>query len=123
MSPRSILHLRLGKFAEKWGSSGGSTANEGPLADFCRQTTPHWEINTSGVFLDLSGTVRLYGAGLDGAVHVSRMAFGVGQVLAAGEAPTRLSARLASWYAARAGGGVLAIRPDHPQLWNYYGLC
>lgn len=112
LSTRSILHLRLGKYGNEWGSSGGETAGEGPLADFCRRTTPHFEVHAGGAFLDLSGTVRLYGPGLDGAAHVSSLASNVGPVQAAGEAPTRLSARLASWYAARFGGGILAVRPD-----------
>ena len=108
MSRRSILHLRLG---------GGRGRREkeplnDALADFCRRTTPVWEPGPAGAYLDISGTSRLYGNGLDGAALVSGLARQHGFVRSAGTGPTRLSARLASWYAARAGGGVLSIRHD-----------
>lgn len=108
MAERSILHLRLEE------SDAGRTENikSNCLADFCRRTTPAWELSARGAYLDLTGTDRLYGRGLDGAAHVSRMAREIEGCLSAGTAPTRLVAELASLTAARAGGGVLAVLPD-----------
>jgi len=84
------------------------------VESFCRQVTPSWEWAPGGAFLDLTGTDRLYGRGLDGAAVVFQRSLRSPAVFsAAGSAPTRLAARLASWCAARAGGGVLFIRPDH----------
>ena len=86
-------------------------AGTGSLAEFCRRTTPTWELTSGGAYLDLTGTERLYGRGVDGAAHVSRLARKTGGILAAGAAPTRLAAQLASLTAARAGGGVLVVVP------------
>jgi len=103
----SILHLRLAGTGSVEPGHGGSDS----LADFCRLTTPAWELTPRGVFLDLTGTERLYGHGVDGAAHVSRLARETGEVVAAGSAPTRLAAGLASLVAARTGGGVFAVVP------------
>jgi hypothetical protein len=108
MPPRSILHLRLTESdLNPAGNPGGDS-----LADFCRRTTPAWELSVRGAYLDLTGTNRLYGRGLDGATHVSRMARDLQGALSAGAAPTRFVAELASLTAARAGGGVLAVLPE-----------
>jgi len=109
MAARSILHLRLAG-PDSGGMDGAGT---GSLAEFCRRTSPVWELTPGGAYLDLTGTERLYGRGADGAAHVSRLARDTGGVLAAGAAPTRLAAELASLTAARAGGGVLSIVPAH----------
>ncbi len=103
----SILHLRLaGADSDEQGNCGSEI-----LAEFCRQTTPDWELTPRGVYLDLTGTERLYGHGVDGAAHVSRLARETSGVWAGGSAPTRLAAGLASLVAARAGGGVFAVVP------------
>lgn len=112
LSRKSILHLRLGNHGHEWGNGAAEGGPEGPLADFCRRTTPLWEPTPGGAFLDLTGTERLYGSGIDGAERIVQLASAVGGVQAAGEAPTRLAARLASWMVARIGGGALAILPD-----------
>jgi hypothetical protein len=108
MPPRSILHLRLTESDLKGTGKPGSDS----LADFCNRITPAWELSVRGAYLDLTGTDRLYGRGLDGAAHVSRMARDLKGALSAGAASTRLVAELASLTAARAGGGVLAVLPD-----------
>jgi hypothetical protein len=104
----SILHLRLMGTDSDEPGNGGSEA----LAEFCRLTTPTWELTPRGVYLDLTGTERLYGHGVDGAAHVSRLARETGGVRASGSAPTRLAAGLASLIAARTGGGVFAVIPS-----------
>ncbi len=115
---RSVLHLRLTD-----NDLDVADRTPGPsLADFCRRTTPHWELSSRGAFLDMTGTERLYGRGIDGAAFVSRLALdNLGSVLlakntreplAAGTGPTRLAAGLASLMAARSGGGVLAVLPE-----------
>ena len=108
MARRSILHLRFA------GPDSGEMAGvvTGSMAEFCRRTTPVWELNSRGAFLDLTGTERLYGRGIDGAAHVSRLARDTRGVRAAGVAPTRIAAGLASMAAARSGGGILAVLPD-----------
>jgi len=107
MALPSILHLRPAGRQSPTPAAGRT----GPLADFCRRTTPAWEWTPEGIYLDLTGTERLYGRGLDGAANISRLARDFGAEGAAGTAPTRLAARLASLSAARAGGGVLAVVP------------
>lgn len=118
MTLRSVLHLRL----LEGNRNAFETSPANSLADFCRRTTPHWELSSRGVFLDLTGTDRLYGRGIDGATLVSRLALDdLGsnllpednrEPLAAGTGPTRLAAELASLIAARFGGGVLAVIPE-----------
>lgn len=112
------MHLRLNESDRK----AAVRLSAPSLADFCRRTTPLWEMSSRGAFLDLTGTERLYGRGIDGAAFVSRLAmesFGSKHLaeknmgpLAAGTGPTRLAAGLASLIAARSGGGVLAVLPD-----------
>lgn len=108
MAHSSILHLRLTPSAMEQQQDPES----GTLAALCRSTTPAWDWAPQGVFLDMTGTDRLYGRGIDGAAHIGRLAWESGDLLAAGTAPTRLAAKLASLTAARAGGGVLAIFQD-----------
>ena len=103
----SILHLRLTGTDSNEAGNGGSEI----LAEFCRLTTPVWELTPRGVYLDLTGTERLYGHGVDGAAHVCRLAREAGGVRCAGSGPTRLAAGLASLVAARTGGGVFAVVP------------
>ncbi|MEN8007384.1 MAG: hypothetical protein ABFS42_10240 [Candidatus Krumholzibacteriota bacterium] len=106
MALRSILHLRLiGPGSED------AQAKSGALAELCRRTTPAWVMKPHGAYLDLTGTERLYGRGLDGLEHVSRLARDVGGIRAAGAGPSRLAARLASLTAARAGGGLFSVAP------------
>lgn len=109
MVRRSILHLR--PIPGHPGPGAGSAACGPEAEDFFQRITPVWEWTPAGAFLDLTGTERLYGRGLDGADHVCRQALGVLPLAAAGSAPTRLAARLASWVAARAGGGALYVKP------------
>lgn len=104
----SILHLRLAGLDQV--ETG--CAETKSLAEFCSLTTPAWELTPSGAYLDLTGTERMYGKGIDGAAHVGWLAREAGGLLAAGAAPTRLAAGLASLTAARAGGGVLAVVPS-----------
>jgi len=103
-----ILHLRVDPEPGRESASEPRRA----LADFCRRTTPSWELASSGAFLDLSGMDRLYGPGMDGAARVGSLARGAAGILGGGAAPTRLAARLASLTAARAGGGILGVVPD-----------
>ncbi|MCK9996063.1 MAG: hypothetical protein KAH56_07265 [Candidatus Krumholzibacteria bacterium] len=107
MGVPSILHLRMTGPDPDEKDVGGTD----PLVEFCRLTTPTWELTSRGAYLDLTGTERLYGQGMDGAVFVSRLARDAGGVRAAGVAPTKLAAGLASLTAARTGGGILAIVP------------
>jgi len=104
---RSFLHLRLGGANAR----GRSEAVAALLSEFCRRITPIWELDPDGAYLDLTGTGRLYGRGVEGAAHVTRLARDIGDVVAAGTAPTRLAAWLASLTAARAGGGIFAVLP------------
>ena len=106
MAPRSILHLRF--FGP---DSGEPDEKSGALAELCRRTTPAWVLKPHGAYLDLTGTERLYGRGLDGLEHISRLAVEVGGIRATGAGPTRLAARLASLTAVRAGGGLFSIAP------------
>jgi hypothetical protein len=108
MARRSILHLRFA--GPDSGEMDGVVT--GSMAEFCRRTTPVWELTSRGAFLDLTGTERLYGRGIDGATHISRLARDSRDVRAAGVAPTRIAAGLASLVAARSGGGILAVVPD-----------
>ncbi len=104
MAPRSILHLRFfGPDSEEPDEKSGA------LAELCRRTTPAWVLKPHGAYLDLTGTDRLYGRGLDGLEHISRLAGAVGGIRATGAGPTRLAARLASLTAARAGGGLFSV--------------
>jgi hypothetical protein len=122
VTSRSVLHLRLSEADREGGGRGPAPILSDSLADFCRRTTPHWEMSSRGVFLDLTGTERLYGRGIDGATFVSRLALdNLGPnlqpennrgPLAAGTGPTRLAAGLASLIAARSGGGILAVFPE-----------
>jgi len=109
MAQPFILHLRFARFDSREMDGGGT----GPLTDFCRRTTPVWELTSRGAFLDLTGTERLYGRGIDGAAHVSRLARETRGFRAAGAAPSSFAAGLASLTAARSGGGILAIVPAH----------
>lgn len=112
--PRSLLHVRpIAPPAQREQSPGPA---EPPPWD---RWAPSWEGAEDGVFLELTGTERLYGAGLDGASRVCRLASRAGRGLAGGLASGRLAARLASRLAlaALAGGGpgragaVLAVLP------------
>ena len=106
MAPRSILHLRFfGPDSEEPDEKSGA------LAELCRRTTPAWVLKPHGAYLDLTGTERLYGRGLDGLENISRRAAEVGGIRATGAGPTRLAARLASLTAARAGGGLFSVSP------------
>lgn len=106
MAPRSILHLRfIGPDSKEPDEKSGA------LAELCRRTTPAWVLKPHGAYLDLTGTERLYGRGLDGLEHISRLAADVGGIRATGAGPTRLAARLASLTAARAGGGLFSVAP------------
>ena len=106
MAPRSILHLRFfGPDSEEPDEKSGA------LAELCRRTTPAWVLKPHGAYLDLTGTERLYGRGLDGLEHISRLAGEIGGIRATGAGPTRLAARLASLTAARAGGGLFSVAP------------
>ncbi len=103
----SILHLRVtGLHSDE---TGGARTDS--LIKFCRRTIPAWELTPHGAYLDLTGTERLYGQGLDGAAYISRLAGDAGGIRAAGVAPTKLAAGLASLTAAGTGGGILAIVP------------
>lgn len=106
MAPRSILHLRF--FGP---DSEVPDEKSGALAELCRRSTPAWVVKPHGAYLDLTGTERLYGRGLDGLEHISRLAAEIGGIRATGAGPTRLAARLASLTAARVGGGLFSVAP------------
>lgn len=91
---RRILHLRSGR-----------TASPGEFLDLCRGATPLWELTADGALLDISGTDRLHGPGLDGIETLCRRA----GCPAAGSGPTVLAARLASRLARHWGGGMFAV--------------
>jgi hypothetical protein len=106
MAPRSILHLRF------FGPDSKEPAEKsGALAELCRRITPTWVLKPHGAYLDLTGTERMYGRGLDGLEHVSLLARDVGGIRATGAGPTRLAARLASLTASRSGGGLFSVTP------------
>ena len=83
------------------------------LEGFCAEVTPAWALGDQGLELDLSGTDRLYGPGLDGAVKIARLACHHFPFAAGGLAATMLAARLASDLARRLGGGILAVPPPN----------
>ncbi len=100
--PRCLLHLRPRDPA--WGRSA--------VAFHCDRWAPAWEAADGGVHLDLTGTGRLYGRGADGPVRLCREAVRVWGPLAAGAAPSRLAAALASrCVAGEAGAGALLYLP------------
>jgi len=109
---RRILHLR------RVGRDAGHGPDDPTFLDFCRATTPLWELTGDGALLDVSGTERLYGPGLDGAEQLCRRARGRSGIkdLAGGTAPTVLAARLASSLAARSGPGVFAVGPGNVEV-------
>lgn len=92
---RRILHLR-----------SGGPGFPGDIAAFCRATTPRWELTGDGALLDISGTDRMLGPGLDGVETLCRRAGGA----TAGAGPTILAARLASRLAGVLGGGAYDVR-------------
>lgn len=110
--PRSLLHLRpIGPPAPRAPSAGPA---EPPPWD---RWAPSWEGAADGVFLELTGTDRLYGAGLDGACRVCGLASRAGRGFAGGLAAGRLAARLASRLALAAiagarGDGAAAVAAD-----------
>lgn len=91
---RRILHLR-----------NGGPGFPRDLKRFCEGATPRWEITDDGALLDISGTDRLHGPGLDGATSLCLRAGGA----TGGAGPTVLAARLASRLAHRWGGGVYVV--------------
>ena len=107
MDSRAILHLRT-----RTRPSTGDSGTIWRLREFCSRITPAWEWAVDGVFLDLTGTERLYGRGLDGLACVCRDARGTFDLRCAGAGPTSLAARLASLAACRTSApGVLAVSP------------
>jgi hypothetical protein len=118
---RRILHLRRVErpdrpdCPERPGLSEPPEPGQPSLLEFCRATTPIWELTRDGALLDVSGTERLYGPGLDGAEQLCRLARGneSDDSWVGGMAPTVLAARLASRLAARFGPGVLAVGPGN----------
>ena len=107
MGSRAILHLRT---CARPAATDPATGRR--LREFCSRITPVWEWAVDGVFLDLTGTERLYGRGLDGLVRVCREAGGQFALRCAGAAPTSLAARLASLAASRLSvPGVLTVSP------------
>lgn len=100
MAGRVLLHLR---------SAPGPAA---AAADaFCARITPRWEAVAGGLLLDLTGTARLYGRGLDGLARVCREARRCFDLPAAGAGGSPLCARLAAWTAARVAPGCVLTVP------------
>ncbi|MHB8080506.1 MAG: hypothetical protein ACYDIE_14785, partial [Candidatus Krumholzibacteriia bacterium] len=99
--PRCLLHLRPRDPA--WA--------RGEVAAHCDRWAPAWEAAPDGIHLDLTGTDRLYGRGADGPARLCREAARVWGPLAAGAAPSRLAAALASRCAAgeRGSGSLLYL--------------
>jgi len=96
--PRCLLHLRPRDPA--W--------TRAEVAVHCDRWAPAWEAAADGVHLDLTGTGRLYGRGADGPARLCREAVRVWGPLAAGAAPSRLAAALASrCVAGESGDGTL----------------
>ncbi len=107
MDSRSFLHLRT-----RTRPSAAAPGALQLLRKFCARITPAWEWGTDGVFLDMTGTGRLYGHGLDGLVRVCRDARDHFDLRSAGAGPTSLAARLASLTAGRSSApGVFAVAP------------
>jgi hypothetical protein len=109
-----ILHARPAV------SSAGRVAFGDSLATgfACERWTPSWEWADGGVYLDLTGTGRLHGRGLDGPARVCREMAPVWPRIAGGVAPTPLAAALASALAAvwddlrtRRPGALLGVAP------------
>lgn len=98
--PRRLLHVR--PVAPPAPQEPASGAAEPPPWD---RWAPSWEGAEDGVFLELTGTERLYGAGLNGACRVCRLANRDGRGFAGGLASGRLAARLASRLALAALAG------------------
>ncbi|MBU8871929.1 MAG: hypothetical protein KOO60_13765 [Gemmatimonadales bacterium] len=96
MDNRTLLHLRT---RTRPSTTGSGAIRQ--LREFCSRITPAWEWGVDGLFLDMTGTERLYGRGLDGLVRVCRDACGHMDLRCAGAGPTLLAARLASLIACR----------------------
>jgi hypothetical protein len=102
-----VLHLR---YPAGWGGPGNPLPVT--VAEFCSGTTPSWWSRPDGLYLDLTGSERLWGRGTDGPAAICRRARQVLPVIAAGAGPTSLSARLAAEVAGRSGpGGVFVVAP------------
>lgn len=74
--------------------------DQAELTEFCARWTPTWEAAAGGVWLDLTGTGRLFGRGSDGAVRVCRQARALWGAVGAGAGGQPLVARLAARLAA-----------------------
>ena len=68
---------------------------------FCREFTPLWQVTADGVWLDVSGSGRLWGQGPAGAQRLCSRALDFGDLLGAGQGPSPLVAQLASWFSMR----------------------
>lgn len=107
-----ILHLRIAPGP----AVGRSCSPPGPesqahLAAVCDRLTPDWRLGDDGVYLNLTGTGRLLGRGLDGAIRAGRDVRACLVLPAAGLACSVLGAGLASRLALGLGGGVFAVPP------------
>lgn len=101
----TIIHLRLAADRD------GAWPSESTLGKICEAITPRWQIQAGQVYLDISGSGRLYGWGPDGAARVCRLAAAQVPVQAAGAAATRIAARLASLLCRRWGPGRVLVVP------------
>lgn len=105
-----LLHLRQ-HTVDPGLEHSPSQGSAGCLIDFCRERTPNWAPARDGVFLDLSGTGRLYGHGTDGLARVCAEARDQLGLAAGGAGSTHLVARLASLMARSWGPGHLLSVP------------
>jgi hypothetical protein len=98
---KAILHLRIAR--EHLNSRGHPDRNA--WRDFCLETSPVWQVPDDGPLLDLTGSGRLWGWGMDGPARVCARANRRFDFVGAGLGPTSFVARLASRYSTQIGGG------------------
>lgn len=101
MGEPAILHLRLAFHPPD--PDRGLPGSGDRLRDFCAATSPNWDVDRQGAFLDLTGMGRLLGWGPDGPAEVCRRAVQEFEILSGGVGPTLLCARLASLLTQRLG--------------------
>jgi hypothetical protein len=82
---------------------------EGELSEFCARWAPIWTTTARGVYLDLTGTGRLIGYGLDGAACVCRDAPSRWGAVSGGLGRDPLVARLAGRLASSVPGRLLQV--------------
>jgi hypothetical protein len=114
--PPSLLYLRRLTRPSDRATPAPSKRWAGASPEFWDRWTPNWAVTDGGIFLDLTGTERLWGDGPDGSVRVCQEASRFWGPLVGGAAPARLPAVLAasfarSWAGQSESGALFWLRP------------